>query len=33
MRINVESAGRLWNEKPLRFYERANRYVSLHPRD
>ncbi len=32
-RINVESAGRPWNEKPWRFYERANRYVSVRPRD
>ena len=32
-RINVESAGRPWNEKPWRFYERENRYVSVRPRD
>lgn len=31
-RINVAYAGR-WAEKPWRFYERGNRYVSVRPRD
>jgi DNA-3-methyladenine glycosylase len=31
-RINVDYAGR-WAEKPWRFYERGNRYVSVRPRD
>ncbi|MGH7915996.1 MAG: DNA-3-methyladenine glycosylase [Candidatus Binataceae bacterium] len=31
-RINVAYAGR-WADKPWRFYERGNRYVSVRPRD
>jgi DNA-3-methyladenine glycosylase len=31
-RINVAYAG-VWAEKPWRFYERGNRYVSVRPRD
>ncbi|MGH8014385.1 MAG: DNA-3-methyladenine glycosylase [Candidatus Binataceae bacterium] len=31
-RINVDYAGR-WADKPWRFYERGNRYVSVRPRD
>lgn len=31
-RINVESSGE-WAARPWRFYERGNRYVSVHPRD
>ncbi|MGZ6212203.1 MAG: DNA-3-methyladenine glycosylase, partial [Candidatus Binataceae bacterium] len=31
-RINVDYAG-AWAAKRWRFYERGNRYVSVHPRD
>jgi DNA-3-methyladenine glycosylase len=31
-RINIDYAGR-WVDKPWRFYERGNRYVSVKPRD
>ena len=31
-RINVDYAG-AWAQKPWRFYERGNRYVSVPPRD
>ncbi len=31
-RINVDYAG-VWAERPWRFYERSNRYVSVAPRD
>ena len=32
-RINIESSGPIWTDKPWRFYEAGNRYVSVLPRD